>query len=470
MSNNMGHKEGIPNSILRCRSQGNRKSAESFGYFEKASSKGQFSFSLDFADLVTLPVLDRWQDLRERPRTDLVAAGWCSIVKGLMRPFKIVDVTPSIESLLAMGDITEDCTLQYFGFQGAVKPFVFTLGLRMAGPAMANRDSQTHQPDGKKRMRMLHISSPRRAVVHDHTFRQPVTTEDLDKFFLSSSNQFVRAAFKSKSKSGMVIKHCQRVAAALYQWEMTFKIHLLELVRRFMFEELPGPVFGGLCLVDKTMSMKNSGDGAWRRYHNTSLSQKPCPDLASAPGRVLQSEIDYPVFNICQSMSRRVVGRTRLIRQSGDAFALIPGQPFVARARADTKTPTQFPDSYSLRKNHVYKFLARRHDRHLFPGHTNLLSSLLPNCKVYTMSPNTCILSLQSIHRGKIRKTLTNSPPDLLRSCGIYDFTKGEELNNSTDVLWLSTGYVKNQPWVKHKVRKEVINHYNLHGRIYNTG
>jgi len=70
-----------------------------------------------------------------------------------------------------------------FAFQGTIQAFILALGLGMIGTPMTDLDAQADQPGGQDRFRALRIISPRRAIIHQHPFWQPIKAKNKAQFF-----------------------------------------------------------------------------------------------------------------------------------------------------------------------------------------------------------------------------------------------------------------------------------------------
>ena len=59
-----------------------------------------------------------------------------------MRPLLVVDRAPHIEGRLVRSQVVEAVVLQHLQIQRAMDPLVLTLGLRVAWPAVQQRDAR----------------------------------------------------------------------------------------------------------------------------------------------------------------------------------------------------------------------------------------------------------------------------------------------------------------------------------------
>jgi hypothetical protein len=94
-----------PSSLVGLRATG--KPPESFTYLKYSSLKEKFTFRLDFTYIIIRAIFDRGQCLREWSWTRLVTASRCGVIKGLVRSFEIIDVTPMIEYLLTVINVVK---------------------------------------------------------------------------------------------------------------------------------------------------------------------------------------------------------------------------------------------------------------------------------------------------------------------------------------------------------------------------
>ena len=83
----------------------------------------------------------------------------------------------------------------------AVKPFVFTHGLRMVRSAMTHRDPQAKQPHREPCIDVNRIVAPRRAIVHEHRVGKLVAAEGFGQRVLNRSSVLVTQSLKTQTKA-----------------------------------------------------------------------------------------------------------------------------------------------------------------------------------------------------------------------------------------------------------------------------
>ncbi|MNE36137.1 hypothetical protein D3C80_1299370 [compost metagenome] len=102
--------------------------------------------------------------------------------------------------------------MQQLALERLVEGFELTLGLRVVGTAVADRDAQAHQPDLQGGQATLDIRAPGRPVVGGDALGQAVAAEHLDQ---PRADQFQALAFtrrQAQGEAGMIIQDRQRVA------------------------------------------------------------------------------------------------------------------------------------------------------------------------------------------------------------------------------------------------------------------
>src|SRR5207237_5339776 len=108
---------------------------------------------------------------------------------------------------------------------------------------------------------------------------------------------------------------------------------------------------------------------------------------------------DHRLFELLCSARRRVVRTTRKFFQTLNTFRLKPAQPLIGGGRTDSKLSAQLTDIRFFLTGQQYELVTLRHGGTDSPRHTfDPLRSLGITSKVFTMSPNTCLQSVRSIH------------------------------------------------------------------------
>ena len=168
-----------------------------------------------------------------------------------------------------------------------MKPLVFALGLRMIGPAVADRDAELEQPHRQPGVAVQRIRPPRRAVVHQHPLGQPIAPEDRRQLGLHRIAALVAAGPQPDSIARVVIDHRQRVTAPRPRRKMPLVIHLPQLVRRRPLKPFKGFAAGARRTRDAAMAVQDRGNRAGARHRLVLHILQPATDLAPAPGWML---------------------------------------------------------------------------------------------------------------------------------------------------------------------------------------
>ena len=146
--NLIGHEKHVPEAIVVRRSDRHRQSLECRTDFDLPALPGEPSLVLDPAYFVLGSILHGWQLFRNGPLTDLVATGWSLHPQSLMRPLQVVDLATAVERFLTMLKVLESGSSQHFKGQSPMKALVFSLGLGMVRPTVADTYAQSKQPYG----------------------------------------------------------------------------------------------------------------------------------------------------------------------------------------------------------------------------------------------------------------------------------------------------------------------------------
>ena len=129
-------------SIFGRWSHSHRITTKCLAYLKLAITKKDFAVSLHLPHLISNSVLERRQLLGERAVAHLITTGRYGHAQGFMWPLVIVTMTPAIKTTLHAFKVVKDALRQQLYFQGAMKAFVFTLGLRMIRPTVTNGNPQ----------------------------------------------------------------------------------------------------------------------------------------------------------------------------------------------------------------------------------------------------------------------------------------------------------------------------------------
>ena len=168
------HGEG---PILAGRAQGDRLAAQGLADAQRSVLETDEAVAVDLANLVAGRILDRRQNLGERPRARSVALPRRRHAERRVRPLVIVAWAPVIEGALAVGEIAEAAPADHFGLEGPMEALLLALGLGMMRPAVQHPDAEPHQPDAEAGQRLAARIAPGRTVVHQHGQRQAIAAE-----------------------------------------------------------------------------------------------------------------------------------------------------------------------------------------------------------------------------------------------------------------------------------------------------
>src|SRR5438093_1149703 len=241
----------VPETVLSGRPQGHRITSEGLADSDPPVLKGNAAGGVDLADLVARAVFNRRQHLRKRPRADLVAAAGNGQAQGLMGALVIVKVSPLLQALSHLWEVTIELALQHFSLQAAMEAFGFPLGLGMVGATMTDPNPQPQQPDAQHAIGGLLVIPPGRTVVHQQAFGQAVAAKGFGQTLPHGLGLLIATGRQAQRIAGMIIQHTQRMAAlAGTQGKMALKIHLPQLIGGRVLKELPRPVLGRLGRID----------------------------------------------------------------------------------------------------------------------------------------------------------------------------------------------------------------------------
>src|SRR5882762_10505352 len=283
-----------------------------------------------------------------------------------------------------------------------MEAFSFTLALRMMRTRKRQADAQPNQPYRELSVTssVMTIYGPGRAVVHCHAPRQPITTKDTNQSPANSFGSLIRTGHQPQRKARMIVEHRQGITTAPTQSEITFEVHLPQVVGLRMDEADPGFMVEGCFIGQQMVPIQNAGDRTGAGYLSLAQSQQAGAKFPSTPGRMFVTLIDHRLFDLLCSPRRRVVWTTRKFLQTLNTLGSEPAQPLIGGGRTDSKLSAQLTDIRFFLTGQQYELVTLRHGGTDSPRHTfDPLRSLGITSKVFTMSPNTCLLSVRSIHR-----------------------------------------------------------------------
>ena len=140
-----------------------------------------FTFGLNLSYDVTWPVFNRLKGFRERAKTWVIQLSRCLHTQCLMRTYRIIDISPIIKFSLTVRKIMKRVISQHFHFQCSMKAFILSHRLWMVRSRITHINAKSDQPDGQVCKRISSFSSPWRSVIHDHTFRQSISSESISQ-------------------------------------------------------------------------------------------------------------------------------------------------------------------------------------------------------------------------------------------------------------------------------------------------
>src|SRR6266852_866826 len=282
---------------------------------------------------------------------------------------------------------------------GSVQP---CLGLGMMRTRKRQADAQANQPYRELSVTSsaMMIYGPGRAVVHGHAPRQTITTKDANQSRASSFRSLIRTSHQPQGKARMIVKHRQGIATTSTQGEITFEVHLPQVVGLWMDEADPRLMFKGCFTGQQMVTIQNAGDRTGAGYLSVTQSQQAGAQFPSTPRRMFVSLANHRFFDLLCGPRRRIVRTTRKFLQTLNALSLKSAQPLIGSGRTDSKLPAQLANIRFFLTGQQYKFVTLRHGGTDSPRHTfDSFRSLGITSKVFTMSPNTCLRSVRSIHR-----------------------------------------------------------------------
>jgi hypothetical protein len=175
---------------------------------------------------------------------------------------------------------------------GAMKALIFPIGLWMMGTCKGKMDAQTQEPDSELCPATLLVGEgdPGKAVIHAHPIGHAVATKNLGQSSLDSSCGLIASGHQTERKARMIIEHGQWISASVCQSEVTFEIHLPEVIRLWVLESSIRLVLSRSLRGNQLVAMKNRRDGARRRnlwlferlQSRLQLSPTPRPGAARA--------------------------------------------------------------------------------------------------------------------------------------------------------------------------------------------
>src|SRR5712692_5906105 len=327
---------------IRCgRSQGDLITAECFTHLKLAVAKRDFTVRLHFANLIDSSILQRRQLLGERSVADLITTRRHGHTQSFMRSLVIVTMTPLIKTALHAFKVAKASVCQQLDFQSPMKALILALGLRMIRPTVTDGNSQPQQPNRQRRMLVLTITSPRRAVVHQHPLRQTITAKSGGQSVFYRGGLLIAAGLQAQRIARVIVEHSQRMTAlAVAQLKVAFEIHLPQLVRSLLLKPLIAARYLAGRWLHPSMTTQNRMHRALSHRTLSRGFQRPF-NLACAPASLITNHQRLP-FEFRLAAARRSLRSTRTIRER--VITVLSLSPFVSSLATDSESLTQLTE------------------------------------------------------------------------------------------------------------------------------
>jgi len=154
----------------------------------------------------------------------------------------VVEALPGVEGCLELPTVAPARPpRQELDAKGAMEAFLLALRLWMVRPAMEDGDALPDQPRGQSGVRVSLVAAPRRAVVHQHTFRQPTALEGSRQLLAHRLRALVLAGGQAQVEAGVIVQHRERMAALALGPHRPLEVHLPEHIRLGRFKTLQFP-------------------------------------------------------------------------------------------------------------------------------------------------------------------------------------------------------------------------------------
>src|SRR5882762_6533723 len=141
-----------------------------------------------------------------------------------------------------------------------MEAFSFTLTLRMMRTRKRQADAQPNQPYRELSVTsaVMTIYGPGRAVVHCETPWQTITTKNANQSRARSFGSLIRTGHQPQRKAGMIVEHRQGITTTSTQSEITFEVHLPQVVGLGMYEADPRFMFKGFFIGQQMVAIQNA--------------------------------------------------------------------------------------------------------------------------------------------------------------------------------------------------------------------
>src|SRR4030042_724430 len=324
---------------------------------------------LYLADVVVRTVFDRWQYLGKALIAQAISTSWYSHIQCFMRALRVVYVPPCIKVPLALLKGNAYTISHNLCLQASVKPLLLSQGLGVIGSAVDHAHSQPYQPHRQGCILMLIIRAPGGTIVHQDSSGQTITSKDCRQMLPDRSIGFMRARPYTQGIPRMIVKHRQRMASPLGSFNMTFKIHLPQVIRGFGFKPLPCLMLERLSGINTPRALQYGGNraGCWNVFHPPCL--KPCSNLATSPRRMVYANQNGSLFHGFRGLHRTSVWASVSILKTSSILSTIASYPFVAGLATNSKPTTQLRNITLPYQSQRNKLHSQRHQSNLFPRH-----------------------------------------------------------------------------------------------------
>ena len=280
-----------------------------------------------------------------------------------------------------------------------MEALVLALGLRMIRPAVGDPHAEIEQPDGQARVTGLAAGgAPRRAVVGQDAPRQPIALEHPLQARLHRQGLLVGAGAEFQCVAGVVVQHRQRMATSAPEREVTFEVHLPQIVRRGVLEAPDRARRAALSSLQQPAATQDLGDRRGRRRRST-LRLEHAANLAPAPGRMRLADRHNPRFHLVGRAARASQRSTRAVLQPQPTFGVIPSEPQICCRRADPVAPAELANVRPASPRQPAELLPVRHDRTLPEWHGRP-SSFCQRCSPCLRTPVQLVSGLYTLTVG----------------------------------------------------------------------
>ena len=297
----------------------------------------------------------------------------------MVRTLEVVEVSPSVEAALAVGQVGVFTSLEQFRLEGPVEALELAEGLGMVWPAMDHPDSQLHQPDGERGEGVVEVAAPGRAIVHQYRVGHAVAAEDGREMVMDGLSLLVCTSPHAQGEPRMVVQYRQWVApSTTAYWDMPLEVHLPKVVGTLVLEAPVRLVLEAVRRLYKSMSPEDGRDRALGRHAIVSSILEHPGQYVSSLGRVLPTKVYDELLHLGTRSVRGVMGALREIIQTLLSGLKVSAQPLVPGLAADPTAQTQFAHIHTLGLRQGDELFPLRHGTCNLPWHRNPPETDLP--------------------------------------------------------------------------------------------